>query len=507
MPSQYIKQLSAFCQGDGLPSQAMLFWIILGVLLCLDLSLAYEEVCYGKHFILRTYINRQHSVVSFTPSSPPGPTRIIVQNETLQDPRYELRYGSIVAQEVTERDEGTFTISVGRIPFVMERSTLKVIDCSSGQNLNCGEDFRFELSNSAAALYFSRKRSPSQFVTLWNKTHPTESNGKRGRVRGRYWLVDKVSYADRGYYTQRNTEGRFISRHHLNIQAKRDTFLTPQGDTLTFPLKIPLSQVQLYFTPAGDSDRQQLMKNGVLFDEYDSDTNRLIVEESWVEIVGVRASDSGIYEIEDPDGNLVFYAEVKVEESAVASSDPHPQHSRDAFDGPSYLKYLPLLGLFIAAVILCVCVKRICCKKSARAPIPAQPVMHGEVSSSTYPLNPSVPSQPQWSRMQIKVPSQPESTWKPNPSTSGYAYLMDSVPRPSPATQRASSHVTQEAEREEATAPSFPISSDALHSSVAGIQFDIGKSRKTGGYFSTLPLNMDTTEASCVYTSDKLNFP
>lgn len=54
--------------------------------------------------------------------------------------------------------------------------------------------------------------------------------------------------------------------------------------------------------------------------------------------------------------------------------------------------------------------------------------------------------------------------------------------------------------------------SDCLHSSEDCIQFQIkkdgGRERwsKTQEYFSTLPLDMDTSESSSVYTSDKLNF-
>ena len=59
---------------------------------------------------------------------------------------------------------------------------------------------------------------------------------------------------------------------------------------------------------------------------------------------------------------------------------------------------------------------------------------------------------------------------------------------------------------------SVPGASDCLHSSEDCVQFQI---RKVGGKergrqsqecFSTLPLDIDTSESSSVYTSEKLNF-
>lgn len=67
---------------------------------------------------------------------------------------------------------------------------------------------------------------------------------------------------------------------------------------------------------------------------------------------------------------------------------------------------------------------------------------------------------------------------------------------------------------EEERAISFPVpgASDCLHSSDNCIQFQIKKDgnkerwSKSKEYFSTLPLDTDTSECSSVYTSEKLNF-
>lgn len=59
---------------------------------------------------------------------------------------------------------------------------------------------------------------------------------------------------------------------------------------------------------------------------------------------------------------------------------------------------------------------------------------------------------------------------------------------------------------------SVPGSSDCLHSSEDCVQFQIKKDEdkerwsKSQRYFSTLPLDTDTSETCSVYTSEKLNF-
>lgn len=67
-------------------------------------------------------------------------------------------------------------------------------------------------------------------------------------------------------------------------------------------------------------------------------------------------------------------------------------------------------------------------------------------------------------------------------------------------------------EEEKTISFSVPGASDCLHSSEDCVQFHIKKEKdnerwsKSQRYFSTLPLDADTSGSCSVYTSEKLNF-
>ncbi|KAJ8371691.1 hypothetical protein AAFF_G00303000 [Aldrovandia affinis] len=423
----------------------MIFWVLLSAAVSVDLTLAaYESVCYGKDFAIEIRHVRG-AVVTFTPASNLGPARVLLKDSMVQNPRYQWTYGKFVVPEVTESDAGNYVI------FVSESHRTEILrvhdDCHPKSDLLYGDDLELVLSQNAAALYFSPKYSPSHSELLWNKTDPGTSKGGRGRVRGRYWLVEQVNHSDQGYYTQRTSEGRFITRSLVFIKANKDSYYLSSGDTLTLPLQIPFSQVQVYFTPSDYSGKQQLARDGRVLGSSEPDhtlTGRLTFEKGQVHISDVRSLDSGKYSIQDKKGDLVYSVELEVEE------EKRP-----------YRKYLQYVGYASAALLFCSCVKCMCCKKKP-AP-PAVPIIYGDEPGSPSHLDPSVPSQPPWRGSSTLIPAGGKKS---------------------------------------------AVSSDCLHSSDSGIQFEFVKAKggKNKDYFSTLPLNSDTPEISNVYTSDKLNF-
>lgn len=107
--------------------------------------------------------------------------------------------------------------------------------------------------------------------------------------------------------------------------------------------------------------------------------------------------------------------------------------------------------------------------------------------------------------------------------------VVNSAPQPSPEPVRTGRQqetdrlrvetaTTHTPSREETAGSERVISfsvagaSDCLHSSEDCFQFQIKKEgveerwRKAEDYFSTLPLDTDTSETCSIYTSDKLNF-
>lgn len=73
-------------------------------------------------------------------------------------------------------------------------------------------------------------------------------------------------------------------------------------------------------------------------------------------------------------------------------------------------------------------------------------------------------------------------------------------------------HTSQNDEEERRISFPVPGASDCLHSSEDCVQFQIKKDGDTKrwsqsqGYFSTLPLDTETSDSCSVYTSEKLNF-
>ncbi|KAG7462044.1 hypothetical protein MATL_G00198330 [Megalops atlanticus] len=485
-----------------------MFWILLRVLCFADLSLAalfseHKEVCYGKDFSITEVRIKK---ISFTPLSPRGPQRIVVENETAVDPRYRWDEKTLEVPEVTEKDQGVFTFSRGRGLFDYKSVRLTVKDCSRKLYVHFGDYLRLELHHSAALLEFLPEGSVSQPVTVWEKTEPKKVGE---RYENQYWSLGSVTGADMGYYTARDANRKFISRTKVILEVKYETSRLSSGDTFSLPLRLPTSQVQLYFTPINDHTKLVLVRNGIVEEDQEEFWARTSVESGEIIIENVKPSDSGDYEIQDKRRNVISVTTLEVEP---------PPHS----------KYLPLIALVGVVVLLCICIKRRCCrKKPVQTCAQGQPAAYGEVSAYAHPVPPSVPSQPQWSGMQTNV--------NPSPASGRYTPVKGNTPRPSPAAGRrpweeaAGSRPTEvdggtpkpptsarmqtpqdppsvSAQESEGFYPSFPINKDCLRSSDAGIQFEFWKGHQSDDDFSTLPLNEDTSQKCSVYASDKLNF-
>ncbi|XP_036406772.1 uncharacterized protein LOC118792968 [Megalops cyprinoides] len=486
----------------------MFFWILLRLLCFADLSAAalfseHKEVCYGKDFSITGIRTKK---ITFTPRSSWGPPRIVVENGTAVDPRYRWEDERLEVPEVTEKDEGVFTLSFKHGLLDYRSVRLTVEDCAREVNVYYGESERLELPPSAALLEFLPQGSSSQPVTVWEKP---EAKKVRGRYRSQYFDLGSVTGADLGYYTARDADRKFISRTKVTLVAKYETYHLSSGDVFSLPLRIPTSQVQLYFTPVNDDTKLLLVRNGMVEQDQEEFWARTNVDSGEIIIENVKPSDSGDYEIQDEKRNVILVTTLEVE-------------------APAYANYLPLSALVAVVVLLGVCIKRKCCRqKPVQTYTQEQPAAYGEVSAYTHPVPPSVPSQPQWSAMQTNV--------NPSPASGRYTPVKGNTPKPSPAPGRrpweeaAGSRPTEVddgipkppaygqittpqrrpsvgAQESEGFYPSFPVNKDCLHSSDAGIQFEFWKGRQSNDYFSSLPLSEDASQKCSVYTSDKLNF-
>ncbi|KAI1888217.1 hypothetical protein AGOR_G00182740 [Albula goreensis] len=480
--------------------QIMYFWVFLSAVLSVDLTWALYSVdrrteCSGGEFKLPApYLG------SVTFSSSSVKSKKIYHFDKVEDSRYELRQGRLVLREVTESDAGIYVIQISLQVRYFQLINLTVKDCSEEVSTYYGGEFRLTLSEGTAVLQFSPNISlSSDSVTLWNKYSPSEAG--RGRVSVGVWILDEVTEADQGHYTQRDRKGKFLSRHRLQIKDNSMEESLYYGDE--FRLTLSEDTAVLQFSPnIGLSSSDSV----TLWNKINpTEAGRARVRKGvWV-LDKVTQADQGFYTQRNSKGRFLsrHHLQVKVVEV-------------------DYMKYFKSFGFSIAATLLCCCVRCMCCSKKTKSPPPSEPGVDEEDSIPPQPLTPRTPRLPEWNGpetphsrpRQPLTPSAPtpppqsetETDLEPDPPPPEYDSLHPFGPS-EPSQARWSGDPTPAgAEREDRPYRSFPMSSDCLHSADSGIQFEIGKGSKATDYFSTLPLNTDKPGTSNVYTSDKLNF-
>lgn len=59
-------------------------------------------------------------------------------------------------------------------------------------------------------------------IVLWNQTDPETSVARRGRLLrgGKVWVAERVTQADQGNYTVRDTQGTVLSRSALAVRGE-----------------------------------------------------------------------------------------------------------------------------------------------------------------------------------------------------------------------------------------------------------------------------------------------
>ncbi|CAB1337156.1 unnamed protein product, partial [Coregonus sp. 'balchen'] len=417
--------------------------------------------------------------------------------------------------DVTHRDQGLYSIKLSS-GFTYETVRLTVSECIKTFRRGYGETFQHNIPKYGSLLEFSPRGSPpdSQPVLLWNRTDPETSEAGRGRLGsdGRVWVAERVTQADQGNYTIRDENGKVISRSKLTVNGHTFNVTRFFKESLNLPLFLPVPHVHLIFTPSlhlSDlsnpsnvpldsrySRPVQLIRDGQIVDQdprywglislgRNGTVNEFV-------ITRLSAKHDGMYEIRDQDGNLV------------SSTVLHVRY-------PNCSLTMIINGL-----------------RGHHTPAANPP----RANVQDYSPPSLQPSGFYGHSQQIVTPK----IWSPRPTNSGYTPVVDSAPlvvdsgpQPSPepvrtarqqeadglrvdtaTTHTPSKEETADGERE----ISFSIAgtSDCLHSSEDCFQFQIKKEgdkqrwSKAKYYFSTLPLDTDTSETCSVYTSDKLNF-
>nr|XP_020480108.1 uncharacterized protein LOC109974311 isoform X2 [Monopterus albus] len=489
-------------------------------------------VCAGKEFRLPVYSTSR--MVTFTPSSE-GQKHILLENTIVKDPRFEwTRDKMLVLKEATHSDQGLYAIKLSS-GFTYETVRLIVSECIKSYHRHYGESFEHNIPENGFLLEFSPRGAPPEAmpVVLWNRTDPQTREAGRGRLLrgGKVWVAEKVTQADQGNYTVIDVQGKVLSRSILTVRGHSFNVTRFTKESLNLPLFLPIPHAHLIFTPIRHHDESslgpfdpkhprgpvQLMREGQITD-HDMRYRGLIslgrngtINE--VVIARLTSKHDGVYEIRDGSGNLVSSTFLQVIEKG-----GRWRALLKSITVPSGM-FVSLAGfiLFMKRYPNCSLSQIIAGLRANRTPQANPP----RVNIQNYSQPSPEPSGYYSHSQQLGTPRK----WTPraSPTHTGYSPVIVGTPRAenqeahrlaaggSPGHTLATELDTSN-EEEKKISFFVPGASDCLHSSVDCVQFQISKDgdkeslRKSQEYFSTLPLDSDTSESCSVYTSEKLNF-
>ncbi|KAM4585789.1 uncharacterized protein V3H82_004780 [Fundulus diaphanus] len=491
-----------------------------------------QTVCVGKEFHLP--VDSTSRIVMFTPDSG-GPRRVLLEKTTVKDPRFEwTRDKTLVLKEATLSDQGLYAnkLSAG---FTYETVHLIVSECIKPYRRNYGETFEHSIPENGSVLEFSPRGAPpvAMPVVLWNRANPETNAAGRGRLLrgGKVWVAERVTQADQGNYTVKDEDGNVLSRSTLTVRGYSFNITRFTKESLNLPLFLPVHHAHLIFTPSRIPDESsfgpfdhkpprgpvQLLREGQVMDHdlgYRGVIS-LIRNGSVHEIVITRLTSrhEGLYEIRDGNGNIVSSTYLHMIEKKATW-----RALFKSISVPSGM-FVSLAGfiLFMKRYPNCSISQIITGIRTNRTPPANPPRVNIQEYNQPHPHPPAYYSHCEQ--------SQTPSKWTPraSPAHAGYTPVGSGSPRAeNQDVQRQTDEgsprhnlttvLDKSNEEDEKISFSMPGASDCLHSSEDCVQFQIRKERdedrwsNSKDFFSTLPLEEDTSESCSVYTSNKLDF-
>ncbi|XP_072251903.1 uncharacterized protein [Leuresthes tenuis] len=340
----------------------------------------HESECYGnslklpEQYVPPLYLGPMY----FTPKNG-GPRKVLMDNGQSKDPRLKVSYLIAHYTDLTDRDDGTFAITYDgyRLYDVL---TLEVRDCALHVRKIYGNSWEKRLQRKVEFVEFTPLKSLDLPITLWNRTNPKTSAGKRLQVRDNMLSIYLLTQADSGHYNFRQKDNTLESRIYLEVTENvghRDVELDqlvyigypPHGGPWTVTLK------------TSNDGEHEIMRDGVLVESIEDlwFVRRIFDSEGGIEIYPVLSKDSGIVEFRDPDGNLALAVTINL------------------LPEPFSLEFIGLLVgvggvLLVTLCSCCFCRKKKCCNKNRSAKTPAAPAIYHDVSQPTYPRHPDAPN-------------------------------------------------------------------------------------------------------------------
>ncbi|XP_078116824.1 uncharacterized protein LOC144524437 isoform X1 [Sander vitreus] len=387
-----------------------------------------------------------------------GSRKLVMDKDEAKDPRLQISIGSVVLTDLTERDEGTFSVSIGdAMPYDVIK--MEILDCAYHEYWTYGNPYSSVAPTLTEYIEFLPFYSEDLPRVLWNRTDPQANKGSRLQMKGSIWEIKSINQADGGYYNFRKKDKTVLSRLRIVVAANNRRYYTNVNERLVIDSPSLDATWTVTFTPAGEVEKNTLMEAGNLV----TDDRRIQIMPNGIEINPVNIIDSGTFEFRDQQGHLAQIVEVIVKDEPPPSV-LHP-----------YVYIAIIGGIIFAVVVCCCCVKKCCCKNSSSkrhesAPeTAAAPAVYyhdliqpaGPVPDNSYqPMNSLVSGEPTTTSLEPSVEPLGGQGGYPAPTLGSDCLSSDPVPK-------------------------FELKGQSIP--------------------SALPLVSDSTFCD-VYTSDKLNF-
>ncbi|XP_030595846.1 uncharacterized protein LOC115787326 [Archocentrus centrarchus] len=454
----------------------LVFLTVSGVFFALAASIQTDVVCYGKSWQFpSTYRHLLHYGLYFTQSNG-GSIKTVINNGKILDPRFRVSPDSIYLSDVTERDEGVYTLLLGGFK-PLDVVDLKVLECDEEVTKDYFSTWAYSIPRGAEFLEFTPLHSWNQAKILWNRTDP-EVREIRAQVENNIWELSYLTQADSGYYSFSDQDHSVLARVLLKVQEITVHYDAKANERFLVAYPLAVKMWSVTFTPNGEKEPRTRM-NGSLIIKDNWFFDRIQAVTQGIEIDPVEMIDSGTFKFRDPEGNLALIARVEVNEG---------------FRSQIILFALIALVAFMVTVCCWCCCKKRCCKKDKSAPqtaaSPAPAVYHhneNQPQGSIYSSEPPPPYLP-YQPVNSHVSDQPTAT-SPEP----------------PAYHEVSIHVNPS--QPEVALPGRPGSTPSSSVRLDFLASDPEPQFEMKGLTvpSAPPLSSDSSSID-VYNSEKLNF-
>ncbi|XP_078116829.1 uncharacterized protein LOC144524438 isoform X2 [Sander vitreus] len=308
-----------------------------------------KRMCYGRTLRLPFSFTPPlfNGQLYFTPKKG-GSRKLVMDKDEAKDPRLRISIGSVELTDLTERDEGTFSVSVGdAMPYDVIK--LEIVECAYKMYRNYGKSYSYTVPRQTEFVEFTPLHREDLPRVLWNRTDPQANKGSRWQMKGSIWEIKSVNQADSGYYNFRKKDNTLLSRKRLTVKENNRHYYTNMNERLLIQNPTFVATWTVTFTPAGEVENNTLMEAGNLV----TDDRRIQIMPKGIEINPVNITDSGTFEFRDQQGHLAQIVIVEVEDEPPPSV-LHP-----------YVYIAIIGGIIFAVVVCCCCVKKCCCKNSS----------------------------------------------------------------------------------------------------------------------------------------------